>query len=230
MCGRYTLSVPLSNLVDAFDIETPDFDYPLRYNIAPTQEAPVIAEDRDSRRMGLLRWGLVPSWAEDPSMGNRMINARSETAAEKPSFRGAFRKRRCIVPADGFFEWEKRRDGEEGKSKVPHWIHRDDGEAFAMAGLWERWGGEEEALHTFTILTTEAAPFLRRIHPRMPVVLCGESLDRWLHPDATVEDLQSLLASLQEECIPLQGAWTATPVSTRVNSPRNDDPACIQKV
>jgi putative SOS response-associated peptidase YedK len=107
MCGRYTLSIPLSNLVDAFDVDPPSFDYRPRFNIAPTQEVPVVAEDEKGRRMGLLRWGLIPSWSKDPGMGSRLINARSETVATKPAFRSAFKRRRCLVPADGFFEWKK---------------------------------------------------------------------------------------------------------------------------
>ena len=132
MCGRYTLSVPLSNLIDTFEVPPPEFEYEPRFNIAPTQLVPVVAADERGRRMGLLRWGLIPSWAKDPGIGSRMINARSETVAEKPSFRSAFRKRRCLIPADGFFEWKKE-GGEEGKgaTKTPFWIHLSTREPFA---------------------------------------------------------------------------------------------------
>ena len=222
MCGRYTLSVLLSNLVDSFEVDPPDFDYPPRFNIAPTQDAPVIAQDREGRRMGLLRWGLIPSWAKDPSMGSRMINARSETVAEKPAFRAAFKRRRCLVPADGFFEWKKENDQVGGKpNKTPYWIHRADKAPFLMAGLWERWEPPEgDPMFTFTILTTEATPDLAPIHHRMPVILPLPTGEMWLDPDAAPEDLVTLLRPLDE-------GIQAYPVSTLVNSPRNDLPECI---
>ncbi|MFH1763985.1 MAG: SOS response-associated peptidase [Gemmatimonadota bacterium] len=223
MCGRYTLSVPLSNLVDAFDVHPPDFGYPPRFNIAPTQDAPVIAQDQEGRRMGLLRWGLIPSWAKDPAIGSRMINARSETVAEKPAFRRAFQRRRCLVPADGFFEW--RRDSGEGAAKgpkTPYWIHLAGRAPFVMAGLWERWDPEGAApLYSFTILTTEAAPAIEEIHPRMPVILPAGARDRWLDPAATSEELLPLL-------LPLREGIESYPVSSRVNSPGNDLPECIE--
>jgi putative SOS response-associated peptidase YedK len=224
MCGRYTLSVPLSNLIDTFDISPPEFDYVPRFNIAPTQVVPIIAQDGEGRRMGRLRWGLVPFWAKDPGIGNRMINARSETVAEKPAFRNAFRKRRCLVPADGFFEWKKE-GTEEGKkaSKTPYWIHLPEREPFSFAGLWERWAPEgAEELFTFTILTTQAAPSIEAIHPRMPVILSPRHRDRWLDPDASSEELLPLLRPFSE------GDLSSYPVSTLVNSPRNDTPECIE--
>lgn len=225
MCGRYTLSVPLSNLVDAFDVDPPEFEYSPRFNVAPTQDAPIIAQDRAGRRIGLLRWGLVPSWAKDVAIGQRMINARAETVAGKPAFRGAFKQRRCLVPADGFFEWKKLEEGGGGKGrKIPHWIHRRDRDAFVMAGLWERWAPAEGApVHTFTILTTAAAPEVREIHPRMPVILPWEKALRWLDPDMGGEELQSLLQPHGE-------GLQAYQVSPLVNSPRNDTPACIVPV
>ena len=225
LCGRYTLSVPLSNLVDSFDVRPPELEYPPRFNIAPTQDAPVIAQDEDGRRMGLLRWGLVPSWAKDPAMGSRLINARSETVSDKPAFRRAFHRRRCLVPADGFFEWKK--GGGEGDAKgpkTPYWIHLAGREPFVMAGLWEKWDpGESAPLYTFTILTTEAAPAIREIHPRMPVILPVGARDRWLDPDAAPEDLLPLLRPFEE-------GIRAYPVSTQVNSPRNDLRECIEPV
>lgn len=222
MCGRYTLSVPLSNLVDAFDVDPPTFDYPPRFNIAPTQDAPIIAQDKDGRRMGLLRWGLVPSWAKDLSMGSRMINARSETAHEKPAFRSAYRKRRCLIPADGFFEWRKA--SSPGETKTPYWIHRADGEPFVMAGLWERWKPEVgDPVFSFTILTTEAAPSIRDVHHRMPVILPLSEGARWLDPNEDPSDLRGLLRPNPE-------GIQLFPVSTVVNSPRNDSPECIEAV
>jgi len=205
--------------VDSFDVDPPAFEYPPRFNIAPSQDAPVIAQDQGGRRMGLLRWGLVPFWAKDPAIGHKMINARSETVDTKPAFRSAFERRRCLVPADGFFEWKK---GEGGKTKVPHWIHRVDKGPFAMAGLWDRWEPEEgEPLFSFTILTKQATPDLANIHPRMPVILSRDALDGWLDPDASGEDVLALLRQANPE-------MKARPVSTLVNSPRNDSPECIQ--
>ncbi|MBT8398628.1 MAG: SOS response-associated peptidase [Gemmatimonadetes bacterium] len=223
MCGRYTLSVPLSNLVDSFDVLPPEFEYLPRFNIAPTQDAPVIAEDDNGRRMGLLRWGLIPSWAKEKAIGNRMINARAETVAEKPAFRSAFQRRRCLVPADGFFEWKKVEGGEGAKgSKVPFWIHREGRTPFAMAGLWEKWKpGDGSPVFSFTILTIEAVPEIRGIHPRMPVILPAGVYDRWLDPEATQADLQALLRPNGE-------GLQAYPVSPIVNSPRNDTPECIE--
>jgi putative SOS response-associated peptidase YedK len=221
MCGRYTLSVPLSNLVDSFDVGPPEFDYPPRYNIAPSQDAPVIAQDGEGRRMGLLKWGLVPFWAKDPAIGNKMINARSETVNKKPAFRSAFQRRRCAIPADGFFEWKKG-VGEDSSTKVPHWIHRVDGEPFAMAGLWEKWEVEDrDPLFTFTILTVPAVPALSDIHPRMPAILPRAELDIWLDPDANLEATLDLLGPNGE-------GLEARPVSTLVNSPRNDVPEILQ--
>jgi putative SOS response-associated peptidase YedK len=224
LCGRYTLSVPLSNLVDSFDVEPPDFDYPPRFNIAPTQDAPIIAQDQKGRRMGLLRWGLVPSWAKDLSIGNKMINARAETVSEKPAFRQAFRRRRCLVPADGFFEWKKVGGGSGKGSKVPHWIHLASGDPFVMAGLWEKWTPPEAApVYTFTVLTTDAARVIRDIHPRMPVILPLGAAQEWLDPEASAETLLPLLRPFDEGVV-------AHPVSTLVNSPRNDLPECIEVV
>ncbi len=226
MCGRYTLSVPLSDFVDVFDVDPPDFEYPRRYNIAPTQEAPVVAEDAQGRRMGLLRWGLVPPWAKDPSIGNRMINARSETVADKPAFRRAFASRRCLIPADGFFEWTKDESPPAGKGgKTPFWIHLASGEVFAFAGLWEGWQQPDSSpLYTFTILTTDASDSIRHIHPRMPVILGPAEGERWLDGDTSREDLLSLLRPWGRS--PL----AARPVSRIVNSPRNDAPGCIEPI
>ena len=225
MCGRYTLTVPLSNLVDFFEVLPPTFEFQPRFNIAPSQEVPVVAQDSRGRRIGLLRWGLVPSWAKDPSIGNRLINARSETVGEKPAFRSAFRARRCLVPADGFFEWMKTEATGGSGGKTPYWIHRADGAPFAFAGLWEKWESEDRAaLHTFTILTTEAIPTVREIHPRMPVILSPAAWESWLDPRAEFQSLSKLLRPT--EVHPLR----AHPVSSLVNSPRNDLPACVEPV
>ncbi len=219
MCGRYTLGASPDDLVDVFDVPPLAFPWEPSWNIAPTQDALIVAADGEGgRKIGPLRWGLVPFWAKDPSIGNRMINARSETVAKKPAFRAAFKKRRCLVPADGFYEWEKTPEG-----KVPHWIHLPGQRPFAMAGLWERWDGPVEGeasvptpLFTFTILTTDAASGIRHIHPRMPVILPEEAWDLWLNPEAASGDLEGVLTPTPP------GTLEEWPVSTRVNSPRND--------
>jgi putative SOS response-associated peptidase YedK len=212
--------------VDSFEVDPPDFAYPPRFNIAPTQDAPIIAQVQERRRMGLLRWGLVPFWAKELAIGNRMINARAETIAGKPAFRTAFKRRRCLVPADGFFEWKKEPGGEDGgkQRKVPHWIHRVDRGPFVMAGLWEKWSPDQgPPVHTFTIITTQAAPAIREIHPRMPVILQDTAIDEWLDLESSPERLLDLLGPLEE-------GITAYPVSTLVNSPGNDLPECIEAV
>ena len=134
MCGRYTLRTPVETLAEEFGISDPLPEIPTRYNIAPTQEVAAVLEEDEERKLEMLRWGLIPSWADDPAVGNKMINARSETAAEKPSFRTAFRKRRCLILADGFYEWQKTNGG-----KQPYYIRMEDGSPFAFAGLWESW-------------------------------------------------------------------------------------------
>jgi putative SOS response-associated peptidase YedK len=178
------------------------------------------AVDGTARECVALRWGLVPSWADDPAVGNRLINARAETVASKPSFRAAFRQRRCLVPADGFYEWQK----QAGK-KQPFYIHLRGGGPFAFAGLWERWQGADEPIESFTIVTTEANELVRSLHERMPVILPREAYKHWLDPAyAKLEELQALLRPYPAE------EMAAFPVSTRVNSPRVDDAACIVPV
>ena len=215
MCGRYSLGTPLDDLIEVFDVPPVDFDYRPRYNIAPTQEAPVVASDQRGMRMGLMRWGLVPFWATDIGVGSRMINARSETLLEKPAFKYAIDSRRCLVPADGFYEWCARAEG-----KVPHLIHCQGRPPMAFAGLWERWdGGKGDLLFTFTIVTTEASPVIAQIHDRMPVILEGEARTSWLDRDMPGEEAVELLS-------PYEGDLTAYEVSRIVNSPANDVPEC----
>lgn len=223
MCGRYTLTTEADDLLDVFHVPEIPFEHRPRYNIAPTQLVPAVVRDHASRRMGLLRWGLVPPWADDPSIGNRLINARSETAARKPAFRESFRKRRCLLVADGFYEWRK--DGEGGGGKTPFWIHLPDRRPFAMAGLWERWqppGGE--ALFTCTILTRNADERIRDVHTRMPVILDPGAGEEWLDPDRAVADLDEILGRT------FPGPLELHPVSTLVNSPRNERPECIEPI
>jgi putative SOS response-associated peptidase YedK len=219
MCGRYTLRTPLQHVVELFGtaINEELLPFAQRFNIAPTQMVPAIRTDASGRRtIDLLRWGLVPGWAEDPSVGNRMINARSETAGSKPAFRDAFRRRRCILPADGFYEWKK-----EGSRKQPYFIHRSDDEPFGLAGLWERWRRGDDVIESCTILTTSPNPLMRDIHDRMPVILSKEAFDRWLDPNAPPDQLAPLLVPSIDDQL------RADPVDTRVNSPKNDDQGCI---
>ncbi len=219
MCGRFTLAAQPALIAEAFGLSgVPDLAP--RYNIAPTQISPVVRELAigAARQLDLLRWGLVPSWAADPALGSRLINARSETVAEKPSFRSAFRQRRCLVPADGFYEWAK-----VGKARHPWYFRRSDGAPFALAGLWERWrapGGE--ALETFTILTTDANEVVAPVHPRMPVILPPQAYEAWLDPEL-IET--GHLAPLLVPARP--GFLIGYPVSQRVNAPLHDDPGCI---
>ncbi|HSR43265.1 MAG TPA: SOS response-associated peptidase [Longimicrobiales bacterium] len=225
MCGRYSLATTTDELVEVFDVaEAPAFDFGLpRWNIAPTQDVPTLVLGREGRRLGPLRWGLVPFWADDPSIGNRLINARSETAHEKPAFREAFPRRRCLVPADGFYEWKR---PPEGKGpRTPYWIHAADGHLLTLAGLWERWRPPEgEPLHTFTILTTRANRWMEPIHGRMPVVVAPEDRNAWMDRDTPVEAARELLGPAPE------GLLAAREVSTHVNKPENDDPACVEPV
>ena len=173
------------------------------------------------RRLDLLKWGLVPFWAKDPTIGNRLINARSETVAEKPAYRVSLRKKRCLVIADGFYEWQG-----SVSPKQPYFFHRQDGHPFAMAGLWDRWDkGEEAPLETFTILTTTPNEVVAPIHKRMPVILEPGSLDRWLDP--SLEDISALIPLL----VPAQGSLLeAVPVSTYVNNPANEGPRCVEPI
>lgn len=218
MCGRYILSITGKVLAEAFDLEELP-DLPPRYNIAPTQDAPVVRETGGRRRLDLLRWGLIPSWARDAAMGARLVNARAETAASRPSFRSALRRRRCLVPSDGFYEWRKTPSG-----KQPWLIRMQDGSPFAMAGLWERWrspGGEP--LESFTILTTEPNELVAPLHDRMPVILPPNGWDTWLDP--TLDDPSALSRLLRP--YPPEG-MIAHPVTPAVGSPAFDEPACIK--
>jgi putative SOS response-associated peptidase YedK len=226
MCGRYVLKSTPQRLREVFGIEGPDTAHSEawrpRYNLAPMQRAPIVRLLEGRRHLDLLQWGLIPSWAQDPALGNRLINARSETAAEKPAFRAAFKSRRCIVPADGFYEWQQQPSG-----KQPYYIHRQDGHLLAMAGLWEHWipPGATEPLLTFTILTTGANRWMQRLHERMPVVLEGDDVGLWLDSGRKVEELQALMRPKEEEV-----GWEAYPVSRAVGNVRNDQEALLEPV
>lgn len=218
MCGRFTLTADLAQLEERFSFHAANPSFKPRYNIAPSQQVLAVISDEE-RRGGLLRWGLIPSWAKDPSMGDRMINARAETVAEKPSFRRALQKRRCLVLADGFYEWRQ-----EGKKKTPMYITLKSHEPFGFAGLWETWKSSESAtIHSCTILTTTPNTLMESIHKRMPVILTRESEMQWL--DHTIETPERLLPLLTPYS---DNAMEAYAVSSMVNAPRNDSPACIE--
>ena len=214
MCGRYSLTTPVEGIRRLFDFAALP-NLPARYNIAPTQPAPVVRRGGDGRReLALLRWGLVPSWAKDASIGSRLINARAETVADKPAFRAAFKSRRCLVVADGFYEWRKLGDG-----KQPYRITLADGGPFAFAGLWERWApAAGEAIESFAIVTTDANPRLRPIHDRMPVILDPAGHETWLDGGPAA---LTLLRPFPGDALAVHA------VDRRVNNPRHDDPACI---
>jgi putative SOS response-associated peptidase YedK len=221
MCGRYTLLTSPEVLQEQFGlVELPALSP--RYNIAPTQQVAAVrrAAGKEDRELVLFRWGLVPSWATDLSIGNRLLNARAETVAEKPSFRSALRSRRCLILADGFFEWQHL----QGK-KQPYYFRLRDGKPFAIAGLWERWSVGSEAIESCTLITTEANALVRNVHDRMPVILPGGAYEAWLEPaPARPGQFQPLLRPYPAE------EMVAYPVSMRVNSPRNDDAECVQAV
>ncbi len=218
MCGRYTLAASADELVETFDVPLPAFELTPRYNIAPSQQAPVVAADRHGRRMGLLVWGFLPGGAPAPGPG--IINARGESVTSKPSFRGAFARRRCLVPADGFYEWRR-----EGARKVPYWIHPLSGGLLSFAGIWERWAGSgAEPRHTFAILTTEASEDVAPIHDRMPVIIAPADRAAWLDRGASPDDLRELLRPA------VVGSLAAREVSQRVNRPTEDDPGLIAPV
>ncbi len=219
MCGRFTLSTPAQTLQKLFDLPEVRELTP-RYNIAPSEMLATVRlpEGKPSRELALLRWGLIPPWADDPDVGNRMINARAETVATSPAFRGAFRRRRCLVPADGFYEWQR-----QGRQKQPFYLHMRDGSPFAFAGLWEHWKGPEgQVIESCTLITTEPSDLVRPVHNRMPVILAPDDYALWLDPG--VQDVEALKALLRPYP-PVQ--MEAYPVSQMVNSPANDDPACV---
>jgi putative SOS response-associated peptidase YedK len=221
MCGRFTLQIPPELLAEIFGLlEIPVF--PARFNITPSQQVAVIrrtAEDRN--RLDFLHWGLIPSWAKDRSIGNRMINARSETVHEKPAFRHALRYGRCIIPASGFYEWRQ-----EGERKSPLYVHLKDGSPLCFAGLWEHWKAPEgEVIESCTILTTAANTLIEALHDRMPVILRPEEYALWLDREITdPEQLQQLYKPYPADRMEM---W---PVAPSVNSPRIDSPELIKPV
>ncbi|NCA72289.1 MAG: SOS response-associated peptidase [Sphingobacteriia bacterium] len=222
MCGRYAQFTSPRDIAELFGATLDIADLSPRYNAAPMQWLPVIRQRPSGERvLQALRWGLLPSWAKDETIANRLINARAETLAEKPSFRTAYRKRRCIVPADGFYEWVKRPEG-----KQPFYIHASDGTLLAFAGLWERWTrtGDGELIDSFTIVTTAANGRVRPLHERMPVILAPEAVARWLDPAGTPETTSNLLGPCPDERLALH------PVTRAVGNVRNEGPELIAAI
>jgi putative SOS response-associated peptidase YedK len=219
MCGRFTQFSSRDELTRIFGFDADDApDLFPRYNIAPTQLVAVVLLDDGQRALKPLRWGMIPSWAKDEKIGNSLINARSETVAEKPAFRAAFKKRRCLIPTTGFYEWAPT----GGKKKQPLHIRLIDGRPFALAGLWERWTDAEGAVvESCTILTTTANDLMRPFHDRMPVILAPDAYATWLDPQTPLEALQALLRPY-----PVEG-MVAVPVGSYVSNPRHEGPQCL---
>jgi len=229
MCGRYTLHHSTQEVAERFGVQQVLFPTTARYNIAPSQPVAVVTQgsmatpnNKDEVRwLEAMKWGLVPFWAKDPDIGNRLINARAETVAEKPAFRNAIKRRRCIIPGDGFYEWKR-----DGKVRIPMRIHRRDNGVFGFAGLWEEWESPDGSpLRTCTIITTEPNEIMAVIHDRMPAILRPEDEERWL--DTSVGSVPDVLPMLKP--YPAD-ELAAHPVSRRVNAPAFDDPGCIEPV
>jgi putative SOS response-associated peptidase YedK len=219
MCGRFFLNTPMEALEVRFEAVAAAPFAP-RYNIAPTRAVPVVKATPAGRVISLHHWGLVPAWAKDPALGNRLFNARGETLADKPSFRAAFRKRRCLIPASGFYEWQAR----PGQAKQPFLIQAADGAPLAFAGLWELWEGPDGCLETCTIITTAANAFMAPVHDRMPVVLAADHWQVWLDPGTRdLAGLQTLLRPCAE------GLLRMHPVGPRVGSVKFDDPGLMEE-
>jgi len=218
MCGRYNLITDAQALVDFFRVRN-NLELKPRYNIAPSQDVPAVRQSGGGRELALLHWGLIPSWAKDEKIGYRMINARAETVAEKPSFRAAFRRRRCLIPTTGFYEWKSVADG-----KQPYNIRIGDGKLFAFAGLWEHWEGQNDrTVESCTIIVTNSNEAVRPLHDRMPVILHPGDYGTWL--DTELQDP----AMLQPLLRPCPSKWlNYYPVSRKVGSPANDDPECVR--
>lgn len=218
MCGRFVLEYPPEKLQEAFSLVTVP-DLRPRYNIAPTQQVAIIRKhNNDQNELARLKWGLVPSWAKNPAIGSKLINARSETLADKPSFKHAFRYRRCVIPATGFYEWEKK----EGQ-KVPHYFYCKQNKLMILAGIWDSWASPDGSyLESCAILTTEGNSIIQPFHHRMPVILDDKAVERWLKCDSfNKTELLGLLRPFPSEYM------AEHVVSQNVNSPKNDNPECV---
>lgn len=228
MCGRYFLQRGPASIATHFETVSPLPNFPATWNLAPTQDGLVVRRhpETGARHLDALRWGLVPRWAKDPSIGARMINARAESLAEKPAFRDAFRKRRCLVPADGFYEWH--REGPGSSPKQPYAVALGSGEPMALAGLWEGWRAPDgTVLRSFTIVTTEAGARLAALHPRMPAILPREAWPLWLGEEGAPGDEASALHDLLRPC---PDEWLAVwPVSARVNRVAQNDAGLLAR-
>jgi putative SOS response-associated peptidase YedK len=231
MCGRFTL-VRLSDFLNRFPWIAPPTPAPAaapaqpRYNVAPTQPVAAVTNTQPAK-VDFLRWGLVPSWAKDLAVGNRMINARSETVAEKPAFSRLLHRRRCLIPADGFYEWRKNSDG---KTKTPMYIRMRGGRPFAFAGLWDQWRDPSgQAVRSCTIITTTANELVRPIHDRMPVILREADYQRWLQPEGEANEAPAASSQLELLAPYPAGEMEAYPVSTAVNNPRIESPQNIER-
>lgn len=221
MCGRFVLKDNIEDLSSCFQIDNvDDLLLEARYNIYPGQNVPVIIME-ERKKFVMMRWGLVPSWSNDPLIGFQMINARAETLSQKPSFKNSFKKHRCIIPCSGFYEWKK----VDKKTKVPYFIRLRNGTPFALAGLWDRWNKDGGYLTTFTIITTTPNNIIEPIHDRMPVILKSENHDMWINPDITdTENISDFLKPYPSEEMELYE------ISTFVNNPKNDSPECIEPI
>ena len=222
MCGRFSQLQSWGELHDLYSLTDQDFIPNLqpRYNVTPSQDVAAIRlRETGERELARLRWGLIPFWAKDEKIGYKTINARAETVTEKPAFRAAFRKRRCLIPASGFYEWQ---GSGSASPKQPFYITGRDGAPLTFAGLWERWEGADQPVESCTIIVTAANAFLKPIHHRMPVILAPGDFSAWLDPGTT--DSAKLLRPCPDDWL---GVY---PVSTRVNNPKNDDSACIEEV
>ena len=224
MCGRFVQYSPLQTIQQMLDVGTVSFEVIPNYNVAPTQKIITVIKHNNENKLEKLHWGLVPFWAKDISIGSRMINARAETVSQKPSFRNAFRKRRCLIPADGFYEWK----GEKG-NKQPYYVSIPSGEPFSFAGLWETWTdketGEESVYKSCTIITTAASESIREIHHRMPVILDPKFHEKWLNAD--IQDPKALQVIINDGIIHDMKYYS---VSKFVNSVKNNHPNCIKPV
>lgn len=220
MCGRFVMHSSEEELLEEFGVETIHHEVSASYNIAPSQDVAVVLQGRGERHLGYLRWGLIPSWTKDLKKARRPINARSETVHSKPTFRSPFKRRRCLIPANGFYEWQK-----TGQGKIPTFLYMPERPLFAMAGLWDRWESPEgELISSCTILTTEANERIAPIHNRMPVIVNPDDFDLWLDSSVSgVEALEHLFVPLPSK------EFASYAVSTRVNKPLHNDPSCMER-
>jgi putative SOS response-associated peptidase YedK len=221
MCGRFTLHTPAAQIKEAFHLpDIPAQELKPRYNIAPSQDIPIIRDTDTGREMVMARWGLIPSWSKESKSKYSTINARIESVAEKPTYRTPFKRRHCLIPVDGFYEWKQ----VAGK-KIPHHIHMKDGKIFAFAGLWDHWEGEDDSIESCTIIVMPSNEVMKPIHERMPAIIAPAHYDLWL--DSRVTDKQEIMQYLTSAP---SSQLAPYPVSTWVNSPKNDDKRCIQSV